>query len=723
MHNQIISGFKLSPQQKHLWLLQQSSDSLAYRSLCAIEIKGNLELLTLNTALQNIIDRHQILRTSFHCLPGMTVPLQLIEDASNLSIQHHDLKGIEASLQPNAIAAILSDAKQYKFDFEQPFLLQLSLIALSANNHILLLNLPGLYADIVSLKNLESEISRAYNVYLHGETLADEPLQYILFSEWQNELLATEEAEVGREYWQQQDISHIFNLKLPNENQPVDKTQFQPQVLTSAIHPELGAKISSLTTQFNISESIFLLTCWQTLLWRLTGVSEMVVGIACDGRPEDELKEIQGLFAKYVPLHCHLEGNFKFAKVLDKVALAYTQAYNWQECFTWEQVLETNSAVTSLPFFPLCFDYTEQSQNLSESAEIIFSPKLKYVCFDRFKVKLSLTRSHDFIVAEFHYDSNLFSPVDIQNLAAEYQTLLESVVQNPQATLSELEILNHEQQQHLLVDFNHTQIDFPSDKCLHQLFEEQVERTPQNIAVICADQQLTYAELNTRANQLAHHLQKFGVGADVLVGICLERSLEMVVGLLGVLKAGGAYLPLDPMYPKERLSFMLEDTQTPVLITQQRLLGILPEQQRHLICLDSDWQTLKQESEANPTSNVVPENLAYVIYTSGSTGQPKGVMLPHRAICNHMFWMQANFAFTETDKILQKTPFSFDASVWEFYAPLLVGAQLVMARPGGHQDTDYLIEVIVEQQITIVQLVPTLLRMLLENNKIGRAHV
>ena len=720
MHSEKIQGFQLSPQQKHLWLLQQNNDSQIYRSLCAVEISGNLNLETLNTALKVVIQRHQILRTSFHFLPGMNIPLQVINDVPNgdLLIQNHDLSTIEPHQQQNAIAAIIESAKQRIFDFQQSPLLQISLATLSPSQQVLLLDLPALCADITSLNNLVTEISCAYRACLHGEELTDEPVQYILFSEWQNELLQAPEAEVGKKYWQQQDISHISSLKLPNENQAVGKTGFQPQILTQTIHGELGDKIYSFATNFHISESAFLLTCWQILLWRLTGVSEMIVGTACDGRPEEELQETLGLLARYLPLHCHLESNCKFSQVLEEIALAQTRAYDWQDCFAWEEVLGVDTAITDIPFSPFCFEFTEQSHNSAISEEVSFTLSQTSVYFDRFKVKLSFVRRGDLLIAEFHYDGNLFSIADIQDLAAQYQTLLKSVLQNPQAAINELEILSHEQLQQLLVDFNHTEIDFPQDKCLHQLFEKQVELTPDDIAVVYEHQQLTYAQLNARANQLAHHLQSKGVEPEVLVGICMERSLEMVIALLGVLKAGGAYLPIDPMYPQERVALMVEDAQTPILLTQQRLLEILPQHQGQTICLDADWETIAAEREENPETNVTIDNLAYVIYTSGSTGKPKGAMLPHRAICNHMLWMQAEFPLTSIDKVLQKTPFSFDASVWEFYAPLLVGAQLVMAQPGGHQDKDYLIQVIQEQQITILQLVPTLLRMFLEDEDI-----
>jgi amino acid adenylation domain-containing protein len=274
--------------------------------------------------------------------------------------------------------------------------------------------------------------------------------------------------------------------------------------------------------------------------------------------------------------------------------------------------------------------------------------------------------------------------------------------------------LSDSERHQLLVEWNNTQINYPQNKCLHHLFEAQVERTPDAIAIVFEDARLTYQELNQRANQLAHYLKKLGVEPEILVGVYIERSLEMVIGLLGILKAGGAYVPIDPTYPTERISFMLEDAQTPILLTQANLLHALSEQKAHKICLDSDWQSISQENENNLNSGVKPDNLAYVIYTSGSTGKPKGVMNTHLGICNRLLWMQDAYHLTDIDSVLQKTPFSFDVSVWEFFWPLLVGARLVVAQPGGHQDPDYLLQIIIEQKITTLHFVPSMLQVFVE---------
>ncbi|MBD0385108.1 MAG: amino acid adenylation domain-containing protein, partial [Nostoc sp. C3-bin3] len=269
----------------------------------------------------------------------------------------------------------------------------------------------------------------------------------------------------------------------------------------------------------------------------------------------------------------------------------------------------------------------------------------------------------------------------------------------------------------VLQEWNDTE-EVDPNLCIHQMFEMQVERSPQAIAVIFEDTQLTYQQLNQQANQLAHHLRNLGVGSEVLVGICLERSLEMIIGILGILKAGGAYVPLDPAYPPERLAFILSDTQTPVLLTQEKLVKNLPPHQAQVVCLDSNWQGNTQYSQENPVNQTTADNLIYVIYTSGSTGQPKGVMIPHRGICNQLYWRQTTFKLTPADKVLLTISFSFDPSVWQIFWPLCFGGQLILARPGGHQDTAYLVKVIIEQQITVLALVPSILRVLLEEKGI-----
>jgi amino acid adenylation domain-containing protein len=327
---------------------------------------------------------------------------------------------------------------------------------------------------------------------------------------------------------------------------------------------------------------------------------------------------------------------------------------------------------------------------------------------------LSMVDSPEGLQGRLEYSTDLFDRSTAERMLNHFQVLLEAAVTNPALTLSQLPLLDAVERQRILVEWNATQEEFPLDLPLLHHFERQVERTPGSIAVIAGDQKLSYEELNKRANQLGHYLQKRGVRPDMLVGVCMERSLEMVVALYGIHKAGGAYVPIDPEYPAQRLEFMLRDAAVPVLLTQERLVTALPTQAGEVLCLDRDWDLVAGEATGNPGVEVKPETLAYMIYTSGSTGRPKGAMNTHRGICNRLLWMQKQYRLTTSDKVLQKTPFSFDVSVWEFFWPLMCGAQLVMAKPGGHRDPHYLVQLIKEEGITVTHFVPSMLRIFLE---------
>ncbi|PHK27150.1 amino acid adenylation protein, partial [Nostoc linckia z15] len=465
------------------------------------------------------------------------------------------------------------------------------------------------------------------------------------------------------------DINNICNLKLPNENNLPNKTEFKPQIFTQIIPPEIVAKIKAIAENFNTTESSLLLTCWQILLWRLTNVSNMVIGTHCDGRPEAELQDMVGLLAKYVPVDCHFQGNFKFSEALEQITLKQNQAEEWQDCFNWELF----SGFDNIPFLPFCFEFIEQNCEILTTNAVNFSLLQQYVCFDKFKVKLSFIRRKNSLQAQWHYDAELFLLEDIERLSGQFFNLLKSAINYPDALLRELQILSDNENKKLLIEFNNTQIDFPNNKCFQQLFVEQVQRTPDNIAAVYENQQFTYQELNHRANQLAHYLQQLGVKPDVMVGICVERSPFMLIALLGILKAGGAYVPIDPNYPLERKTFILKDSQMPVLLTQQHLMADLVTNEIQVIYLDSDWETINQQKIDNPITTTTTLNLAYVIYTSGSTGKPKGTLIPHQGLVNYLSWATQKYTVEQGIGTVVHSPLGFDLTITSLLSPLLVG--------------------------------------------------
>ena len=636
MENLSIEGFRLSPQQKRLWWMQLVNSRQSYCAYCSVFIKGKLNKKILELALKNVINRHEIFRTNFHALQGMTIPLQTITDNNPSQICYHNLSELSPQEKDAKLQSLIHEASQRSFDFEQGSPVDISLLFFSPDKHMLLICLPALCADRSTLKNLVCEISRSYGVCFHNQELFEEPLQYADIAEWQNELFEGADAEIGREYWiKKKEILAFANWKLPNENQTAVKPEFKPEFFGLTFESDKVAKLTAIAHNYNTSISVLLQACWQILFWRLTGKSDITIGTYCDGRNYKELEPALGLLSKYLPVYCHLEDQFKLSEILKQTSEAKDQAFKWQESFTWEQIAELNENTSGSSFLPVCFEFDEQPAKYS-AADISFSIDKQYVCFDQFKVKLSCVCTGIALLAEFHYDSSLFQGEDIERVAGQFQKLLESVIDKSEAAIGQLEILSDRDRQQLLVEFNQTQADYPQDKCIHQLFEKQANSTPNKIALVFEDQQLTYAELNTRANQLAHHLQRLGVGPEVLVGIYAERSLELIVGLLSILKAGGAYLPLDPALPKESIAFRLQDAQVSVLLTQQQLVETLPEHRTQLICLDSQWEVIAHQSKENPSSQVKPRNLAYVLFTSGSTGKPKGVAVEHQQLLNYI---------------------------------------------------------------------------------------
>ncbi len=633
MQAQTLEGFRLSPQQKHLWLLQQNSS--AYCAECAIVVEGKLNQQILKSALQQVVNRHEILRTTFHRQPGIKIPIQVIADRITPLWRNFNLSNLDLKEQEAKIEELFQSERNSIFNYDRDPLLRASLLTRSVHQHILLITLPSLCADNWTLKNLVREISRTYGAYSNGEELSDEPIQYIQFSEWQNELLEEEDAESGKAYWQQQQLSALPPLTLPFEDKPSEQARFTPAVNVLKLHPDVIATLEAIASQNNTTIAKFLFVCWQTLLWRLTGQSNIVISTVFSGRKFEEMHQLLGLLAKWLPICCTFQDNFKFTEVLSQIGETWSNNDIWQEYFLWED--STESAVEAV-YFPIGFEFEDLSDKYSAGG-VSFSLHQQYVCFDQFKVKLTCVQRKESLTAEFHYDTKVFDKEAIQCIAEQFQTLVESAVKNPEAAVGKLNMLSDRIRQQLLVEFNQTQKNYLQDRCIHHLFEEQVKRTPDNIAVAFEDQHLTYRELNNRANQLAHYLQRLGVKPDNLVGICVERSLDAIVGILGILKAGGAYLPLDPTLPTKRLAFMLQDAQPTVLLTQQHLKNSEIHHQ-HTVYLDTDWQNLARESEVNPQSEVNSTHLIYVIFTSGSTGYPKGVAVEHKQLVNYVHSIQ-----------------------------------------------------------------------------------
>jgi amino acid adenylation domain-containing protein len=680
---EIIEGFELSPQQKHLWRLQYSSPNLPYRARCTVQIKGKIEPNTLKAAIEQVISSHEILRTTFNCVPGMILPLQVIAPDCTFNFSEYDYTRIELEAQLNQMELLWNEYNQFPFDFSQNLLFHCALVTLSEKESVLLLNLPALYVDIKGLDNLVLKISNSYSACLKGEQLFDEILQYADISEWQNQLLNDEEQELilAKGYWREQNITDYLSIKLSFERQFSHEIGFEPRYLNFTVSPNQVKQISKLIQKKKVSIDLFFLVCWKILLWRITQQSEVFIGVSYEGRKYEELQNCIGLLARYLPLKSSFKEGLLFQDVLKQIQLELNSIDTWQEQFTWESIIDENKSYIDTAFIPFCFEFTKLDRHIVD--DICFSIAKHDICFDKFKVKLSLTQNQYDLAAQLYYDAKLFDEDYIQCLAEQFQTLLSSILDYPETVIDKIGILSDVEREKILLQFNDTSYNYPKDKCIHELFEEQVEKTPDAVAVVFEKQQLTYLQLNQKANQLAHYLQSLGVGPEELVGICVERSIEMVVGLLGILKAGGAYVPLDPMYPQQRLSYMLADSQLPILLTQQHLFKQLPQHQTQTICLDEDWQNFADYSQDNPCGKVKSNNLAYIIYTSGSTGQPKGTMILHSGMVNYLSWCTKAYNVADGVGSTVNSSIGFDATITSLFSPLLVGGKVVLLPSEG----------------------------------------
>ncbi|PYS87922.1 MAG: non-ribosomal peptide synthetase [Acidobacteria bacterium] len=671
-----IEGYRLSPQQQHLWLLQQGG--AAYLSQCAVRLAGKLNRELLREALYRVVNRHEILRTTFQRPPGIKLPVQAIGEGSQVLWRFVEADASSSRAEQEAEIEQLFQADRHQpFDYEHGPLLRATLLATAPQEHLLILCLPALCADSMSLNNLWREIAAAYAAGPEVAADSGEVVQYLQFSEWQNEIIADDDAQAGKEFWQRQVSATPLPLTLPCERPGAATASFEPCALVRTIEPELTARLRGVAARYDASLATLLAACWQTLLWRLTGQAEVVLGNVNDGRKYDELQGALGLLARALPIRSHFAEGLTFVEVLRATEQLTRAAHDWLEYFAWPHNTETAADLADTPFFAAAFECAPWPEPCTADG-VVFSVVKQHAYCDRFKVKLNCFEQPDMLRLELHYDSQLLTPRDGARLAAQLQRLLASIAAEPTSTIGALDILDDDERRQLVIEFNDTAGTYPNEKCLHQLFEEQAARTPEQVAVTFEGRQLSYRELNGRANQLAAYLQTLGIGPEDLVAIYLERSPEMVVALLGVLKAGAAYVPLDLTYPTERLAFMLADAQVAVLLTQERLVAQFSEQQARIVSLDSDWPTIATQSEGNVVNRARPANAAYVIYTSGSTGKPKGVVIPQQGLVNYLSWCTAVYRVREGTGAPVHSPLGFDLTVTSLFAPLLSGRSIVL---------------------------------------------
>jgi amino acid adenylation domain-containing protein/FkbM family methyltransferase len=711
----VVEGYRLSPQQTRIWLLQQTDGSRVYRTQSAILIEGEIDVDSLKAAISDVISRHEILRARFHLLPGMTFPLQAIDPDQFPALREIDLSDCDPDEKSDCLDALFQEEARCHYDLKPEPAARFCLIRLSVAERVLLTSLPAICADSWSLKNLFRETARAYAANLHGARLADQPVQYVDFTEWQTEILERAEDD-GEESWDRQDLqsSSASPLRLGLERETDRSSRFEPDCLSLRLDAEITAKIDRISSACNISPQVFLLACWQLLLWHLTGRKDIAIDHLCENRRIGALREAIGIFARFCPVSTHLEPDYQFAEMLEIVDQSIESAIASLNRILREDSKVMDSGGLAERTQAIGFEYEDWPQ-VERVGAARFSYWKQYSSIDRFKLKLGAYRKADDLTIEIQFDATVFSRDSVSLIQERYLVLIERAIQRDQALIGGLEIIGQRELEKLLIEWNATERKAPDRDCLHELIAKQAHSSPESIAVVYQNEQLSYEELESRANQVANHLKSLGVGPECVVGLYLERSTEMMVGLLGILKSGGAYLPLDVVQPAERLRIMLEDAGARVIVTEQDLAGRLPEGCRELVIIDGDWARVADCSREAPEVKMSPQNLAYVIYTSGSTGKPKGVMIRHDAVVNLLRGLQA--AVYErargTLTVSLNAPLGFDASVKQVIQ-LAHGHRLCIVPEKERIDAESMVEYVRSKEIDVLDCTPSHLDVLVE---------
>ena len=715
----------LSFAQQRLWFLDQfQPGSPLYNVSAAMQLKGHLNIAVLQLTFNEIVRRHEILRTTFKTLKGQ--PVQVISPTLTLSLPVVDLRNIPANYRSAKVQQLATEELQQPFNLSTGSLLRTTVLQLDDDEHILLVTLHHIISDGWCRGVFIRELATLYEAFSQGKPspLPELPIQYADFAIWQRQWLQGEKLASQLQYWKQQLDNSPALLNLPSDRPRPPVQTFRGARQSLSISQSLTEAIKTLSQQEAVTPFITLITIFHVLLHRYTGQHDIPIGLPISNRNWVEVEDLIGFFANTLVLRIRSSKHLTFRQLLSQVRHLALDAYAHQD-LPFEKLVEELKLERNLsynPLFQVLFAFQGVPLTKVELPNLTLQPFWVDGKTSRFDLTLNLSESSEGWSGIFEYNTDIFDRATIVRMIGHFQTLLENVVSNPDQQLTEVSLIGETERHQLLVEWNETEVAYPQQQCIHQLFEQQAERTPDAIAVVFEDQQLTYQELNHRANQLSHFLQALGVRPETLVGICLERSLEMVIALLGVLKAGGAYVPLDPSYPSTRTTFILKDAQVSILLTQSALLDALPPLP-HTLCLDTHWSTIAACCCTNPGVVVPPEQGSYVIYTSGSTGQPKGVSIPHCALTNFLHSMAQCPGLSSADRLLSVTTIAFDIAALELYLPLISGARLGVVSRHVAWDGVQLSRVMDEFETTTLQATPATWQLLLATGWVGNSSV
>ncbi|MEO8209649.1 MAG: amino acid adenylation domain-containing protein, partial [bacterium] len=724
-------SYTLSYGQKALYFLYLNSpESSVYNVAFTARILSKLDTDALKRSFQKLVNSAPSLRTNYKIIDGK--PVQEIRGYREVFFEVINAAGLDE----NSLRKKVKQTNEIPFDLEKGDLFKIYLFKINDENFVMLMSMHHVVSDGWSIGLMFQELKNLYTAESEGKQYAIVPAvkKYSDYIDVQNNFINSDKGDEQWNYWKNE-----LKGDLPQLNLPIDKARpaiqtFQGGSVYFNLDKDLVEQLKKLSKNEGTTLFVTLLSAYQIFLHRYTSQDDIIAGSPTAGRNQTDFERVIGYFINPVAIRGDFSGNESFKIFLSQIKKKVLGAISNQDfpfALIVERLLQRRDPARS-PVFQTFFGLQKVQQN-DEIQEMIVPGndnvrinwgKLILESFEitqqegQFDLTVEFVEGKNLFSGYFKYNIDLFEEDSIIKMIEHFKNLLQDIVSNPEKKISELQMLSDAEKNIILNEWNNTDFVFDNFNCVHKLIEEQAFKTPGSVAVVFEDETISYYELNNRANQLANYLIRLGVNPETLVGICVERSIEMVIGILGILKAGGAYIPIDTSYPQSRIEFMISDSNAKVLITQKSIAETLPENISKIVFIDDDWKKISNESSDNFDSKVTLDNIAYVIYTSGSTGFPKGVMITHRSLSNHMLWMKDAFGFDSADSVLQKTPFSFDASVWEFYLPLILGGKLVMAIPEGHMDIAYLTETIQKNNISILQLVPTLLRMLLDENGI-----
>lgn len=712
----------LSYAQQRLWFIDQlgqlGTGGALYNVPVAVRLIGEMNVTAAGQSIREIVRRHESLRTRFPMDAELGEARQVVGDV-DVELELIDLSGLGEMERAEWWKRLAEEEAERGFDLSLGPVIRAKLVRVAREEQVMMVTVHHIATDRWSSGILVREFGRLYKAYAGGAEpgLGELPVQYGDYAVWQREWLKREALQRQLDYWNGQLAGAPPLLELPTDRVRPAAQSFRGASLEFEFDEELSEGLRRESRRAGVTMFMALLGAFQALLHRCSGQQEILVGTPIAGRTRAELEGLIGCFVNTLVLKGDFAGEPRFREVTGRVRETALGAYTHQDV-PFERVVEELQPERSLSYSPI-FQVMFAYQNTPEGEARLEGIELMQVVGEskttKFDLTMSLEEKGGKVAGSIGYSTDMFEEQTVHRMIMRFEALAKALVEDPDQRVSEVELLSEQERQQIVVEWNETGGEYPSQISIPEIIERQAERRPEAIALVFERQEVSYRQLDSRANQLARRLRERGVRSESRVGICVQRSVEMVVSMLAVMKASGAYVPLDPGYPSQRLDYMLEDSGAQVVITQERRKAELEATGKLVVSVDGDRERINEHSEQRLDAEILPESLAYIIYTSGSTGKPKGVMTSHKAISNHLQWRHSAYPLDASDRFLHKASSSFDISVWEIFGTLIAGATLVMARPGGQQDSNYLAELMRDERITVAHFGPGMLEAMLKD--------